>query len=62
MFGRRPLLKKYMSDIGCFLKKLEHTHTAPSAARAAEEAKHARIKRLRDDPNATEQSDVWGQE
>ncbi len=48
-FKRKPpMLKNFVSDIDRFLHEFDQKPEATSKARQAEEAKHERIKQLRD--------------
>jgi hypothetical protein len=51
-FGKKPLLKNYVSEIDEFLQAFDEKAEATSRSRKAEEAKYRQISQLRDDPNA----------
>ncbi len=57
---KQPILKGYVSEIDRFLQEFEQKPEASSASRRFEEAKYARIGRLRDDVGAKESlPSIW---
>lgn len=56
---KQPLDRNFVSDIDRFLQAFDKRPEAYSISRRAEEAKYARVFRLRDQAEKEEPTDIW---
>lgn len=59
IWNKQPLQRNYVSEIDRFLQEFDKRPEASSISRKAEEAKYARIFRLRDKANKDKTVDIW---